>query len=267
MPKAFIPAITGAQSTAIAAALRGAGWHVDGSSRKTDSDPESRAAGADALIMTVPQDHRPGAMIDFVDRWVRAAQRQSIGRIVLNAGGTHGPAADHPFFADLHAVQDRVASSGLPYVILRPTAYLDNFAAPWALEALSAGTIAYPAVAEAKVSWLSHQSLGEWVAAVAGGGADGRILQIGGPQALTGQELADEIGAVLRRKMTYVAIPPAAFAEGMNAAMGSPAGDRLASIYTRLADYPNSMQVETTEAERLGVRLETARAFASRVLS
>lgn len=266
MPKAFIPAMTGAQSTAIAEALRENGWAVDGSSRSDEGDPKERAKGADVLVLTVPQDHRPGAMTGFVDDWTEAARTGGVGRIVLNVGGTPGPADAHPFFADLHAMQDRVMRSGMPFVILQPTVYLDNLAAPWAAEGIANGTIAYPAAPEAEISWMSHRTLGAWVAAVADGRADGRTLPIGGPEALTGAALARKVGEGLGRDMAYAPIPPAAFAEGMNAAMGAPAGDRLAAIYNRLADHPDFMRVDPTEASRLGVSLETAQEFAARVL-
>ena len=266
MPKAFIPAITGAQSTAIAEALRAAGWTVEGSSRSDSEDPKARAKGADVLVLTVPQDHRPGAMTGFVDDWTETARTGGVGRIVLNVGGTPGPADAHPFFADLHAMQDRVRESGLPFVILQPTVYLDNLAAPWAAEGIANGTIAYPATPEAEVSWMSHRTLGAWVAAVADGRTDGRTVHIGGPEALTGAALAREVGAGLRREMAYAPISPAAFAEGMNAAMGVPAGDRLAAIYARLADHPDFMRVDPAEAQRLGVHLETAKEFSGRVL-
>jgi NAD(P)H dehydrogenase (quinone) len=267
MPKAFIPAITGAQSTAIAEALRKAGWRVEGSSRSVDANLEAKASDADALILTIPQDHRPGAMTQFVNDWVKLARSGGVKRIVLNVGGTPGPAEASPFFADLHTAKDSVMASGLPYVVLQPTIYLDNLAAPWAAQGLAAGTLAYPAAADVQVSWMSHQTLGKWVVAVVDGAADGRILPIGGPQTLSGEDLAREVGAAIGRQLTYVPIPLAAFSEGMNAAMGAPAGDRLASIYAWLADHPTSMRVDVAEAERFGVELENARTFAARVLA
>lgn len=266
MPKVFIPAITGAQSTAIAAAFREAGWTVEGSSRRDAGDPHDRAKTADVLALTVPQDHGPKAMVAFVDNWVEVAKSGGIGRIVFNTGATVGPAEAHPFFEELHAMERRVADSGLPYVILRPTVYLDNLAAPWAAEGLAAGTIAYPAAPNAEVSWMSHLTLGAWVVAVADGRADGEALTIGGPEALTGEALVREIGAGLGRDLSYQPIPPAGFAQGMNAAMGAPAGDRLASIYAWLEDHPTSMTVDTAQAARFGVTLEKARDFAARVL-
>lgn len=264
MPKAFIPAITGAQSAAIAEALRTAGWQVEGWSR-ADGDPTD--IQADTLVLTIPQDHRPGAMTGFVRTWVDVAKRGGVGRIVLNVGGTPGPAAEHPLFADLQQAQDDVTGSGLPHVILHPTVYLDNLAAPWAAPGLAAGTLAYPGVPEAEVSWMSHRTLGAWVVAVASGAADGRVLPIGGPEALTGPVLAREIGAGLGRDLSYAPIPTPAFAEAMNAAMGAPAGDRIAALYDRLARLPTVMRVDPAEATTFGVALETARDFAARVLA
>lgn len=267
MPIAFIPAITGAQSSAIADALRGAGWQVEGSSRTGNGNPYELAKEAELLALTVPQDHRPGAMVAFVDGWVAAAKKGGVGRIIFNPAGTPGPAEAHPFFSELHAMEKRVAESGLAYVILRPTVYLDNLAAPWMADALAAGTIAYPAAAKAEVSWMSHLTLGAWVAAVADGRADGQTLAIGGPDALTGAALVLEIGAGIGRDLTYEPIPYARFAQGMNAAMGAPAGDRIASIYAWLEEHPGFLKVDTGEAERLGVALESARGFAARVLN
>lgn len=266
MSKAFIPAISGTQSTAIARSLRSAGWEVDGSSRSEQADARLRVANADALILTIPQDHRPGAMNAFVDLWVEAGVAGNVGRIVLNVGGTPGQASANSLFADLRSAQERVTGSGLPYVILQPTVYLDNLAAPWAKEGLASGTIAYPTAANVEVSWMSHLTLGAWVAAVAAGAADGRVLAIGGPAALNGDALADAVGGALGRELHYVQIPTAAFADGMNAAMGAPAGDRLASIYEWLSDHPTAMRVDPAEAKRFGVELETAADFALRVL-
>ena len=267
MPTAFIPAIRGAQNTAIADALRSDGWTVDGSSRSDAGDRNARAAGADLLVLTVPQDHRPNAMTSFVGEWVEAARKGDVGRIVFNLGGTPGPAHAHPFFAELHDMHDRVASGGRPFVILQPTVYLDNLATAWAMEAVLKGTLAYPVGVDAEVSWLSHRTLGSWVAAVADGKADGRTIPIGGPEALTGAALAREIGAGIGREVAYVPVSPADAAEGMNATMGAPAGDRLAAIYAWLDDQPDFMRVDPDEGLRLGVTLETAREFAERVLA
>lgn len=103
-------------------------------------------------------------------------------------------------------------------------------------------------------------------AAVADGRADGRTLQIGGPEALTGTALAREVGAGLGREMACAPIPPAAFAQGMTAAMGAPAGDRLAAIYAWLVKHPDVMRADPAEAESFDVPPGTAQDFAAPVL-
>lgn len=267
MPKVFLPAIRGLQSSAIADALRSSGWDVAGSSRSDAGDVRERAAGADLLVLTIPQDHRPGAMTAFVDFWVEAAQLHQVQRIVLNLGGTPGPADVSPFFADLHAAADKVAGSGLAHVILQPTIYFDNLAAPWAKDAIANGMIVYPAAPDVPVSWMSHRTLGAWVAAVAGGRADGKRIAIGGPDALTGDQLAEQIGRGLGRDFNYVPLAPSDFAQGINATMGPPAGDRLGALYEWLAQNPHSMTVDPSEAGRFGIALENAADFAVRVLA
>jgi NAD(P)H dehydrogenase (quinone) len=267
MRNALIPAITGAQSSAIASALTRHNWHVTGVSRSDGDDQQTKLTSAHTLILTIPQDHRPGAMTGFVEKWVFAAKATRIERIILNLGGIPASSNADPLSADLHAAQEMVVTSGLPFVVLQPTIYLDNLAAPWAAEGLAANMIAYPAAPEVKISWMSHKTLGDWVAAVATGDFDGRVVKIGGPEALTGLELAREISNGLGREMNYVFIPPAGFAGGLNAAMGAPAGDRIASIYARLAEFPTSLYADATEAVHRGVELETARSFASRVLA
>lgn len=105
-----------------------------------------------------------------------------------------------------------------------------------------------------------------WVAAVADGKADGETLAIGGPEPLTGDALAEQIGAGLGRDLSYQPIPPSGFAQGMNAAMGAPAWDRLASIYAWLEDHPIFMRTDTALAARFDVPIESARDFAARIL-
>jgi uncharacterized protein YbjT (DUF2867 family) len=83
--------------------------------------------------------------------------------------------------------------------VLRPTVYLGNLLAPWSVEGLRTGVLSYPAPAEAAMSWMSHQSLGDWVAAVARAGLRKTDIRIGGPQALDGAGLAAAFAKALGR--------------------------------------------------------------------
>jgi uncharacterized protein YbjT (DUF2867 family) len=141
---------------------------------------------------------------------------------------------------------------------------MDNLVAPWSLPGILAGTLAYPASAGTRIAWLSHRSLAEAVVAAATADAAGRSIRIGGPEALSGTDLAAIIAAHLGRPVGYRQIPLEGFAAGMNAAFGAPAGDRIAELYAHLADNPETLADGAAGMAGLGVRPETFAAFVAR---
>lgn len=276
-----IVAVTSAQQAAVAARFAAAGWTVRGTSRTARpgpagdtvvADPESGAglavamAGADVVAMTLPQDHRAGAMPQFARNVAQAALAAGVGRLVVNLAGTIAEAADEPLFRDMRAARDAVRDSGVPFVVLQPTIFMDNLQAPWSLPGIAgAGVLAYPAPAEARISWLSHRTLADFVfAAAVHPDAAGRELRIGGPEALTGEALCAALGAAVGRPVAYQRIPLAAFAAGLDEAFGAPAGQRIASLYARLDAEPGAMAVDGESARLLGVSPESFEAFVAR---
>ena len=63
----------------------------------------------------------------------------------------------------------------------------------------------------------------------------GRSFDIGGPEALTGEEIAGVLAKVLGRSMHYHALSLADFAAGLNAGLGGRIGDEIAACYAWLA--------------------------------
>jgi uncharacterized protein YbjT (DUF2867 family) len=56
-------------------------------------------------------------------------------------------------------------------------------------------------------------------------------FDIGGPDAVTGDELAARFAAVLTRPMRYVTIPVDDFEQGLSAALGPVTGREIARVY------------------------------------
>lgn len=154
----------------------------------------------------------------------------------------------------------------MPSVILQPTVFMDNLRAPWSLPGIvGEGVLAYPAPEDARISWLSHKSLADFVVAAAALRDDASYdLRIGGPEALTGIELAAILSEALARPITYARIPLDAFAAGMNRAIGAPAGDRLASFYRGVEARPDWLAVGSAEQFPLHVEPESVAQFVAR---
>lgn len=270
-----VTGVGGAQARAIAAAFDGGGWAVRGTSRSGGeglwaADPMTGEGlaealdGARALVFTVPQDHRDGAMVAVARTTAEAAARAGVARVVLNFSGTTDPEGTDPLSADMRAVSEAFAKAGPEVVELVPTVYLENLLAPWARTAMADGALAYPAATDAPVSWMSHRSLGAFALAAAERGEAGRAYAVGGPEALTGPDLARALGAATGRPLAYAEMPAEAFEGAMNGAMGSPAGTRLRTIYDRLHREPRAMARRPDDWSDLGVEPESARDWAAR---
>ena len=266
----------GAQSHAIARRLEGAGYTVRRLSRQdgpglTQVDTESESSlqraleGAAGAVLTLHQDYRPGAREAYVTRVVLAAEAAGVGRIVLNTAGAVYEDSDLPVAVDLRKLRSIVQDGAVPVVTLQPTVYLDNLLAPWAVPAIvNDGVLAYPAPTNAAVSWLSHDSLAAFVTAAFKKAVAGRTFEIGGPEPLTGAELAAVVGATIGQLVTYQALPLDGFAAGLNAAFGAPAGDIIAGLYRHLEDHPRAVTRDPGAWAELGVQPERAEAWAAR---
>lgn len=277
MPTVTLTGIGGAQQTAIAAAFSAQGWAVRGTSRTSgpnihSADLETGAglaealAGSDVVVFTLPQDHRPGVKTAMAHAVASAAAKASVGRIVLNTAARVAPASPLAIFAEMRAARDALFAGPVPTIALQPTIFMDNLLAPWALPGIQAGTLAYPAPRAAPIAWISHATLAKAVLAAATADALGQSIPIGGPQALTGDEMASALAAHLGHPVGYAEIPLPDFAAGLNAAFGAPAGDRIAELYADLAQHPASQSDGQDGLARLGVTGETFADFLSRTL-
>ncbi len=273
MPNVTLISLGGAQQQAIAAAFTTAGWSVRGTSRHpgtgihaadlaTGVGLDAAFAGADVVVFTLPQDHTPGRSLHMAQTIAAAAVAAGTPRVILNAASRIDPVSPLGIFANMRAVQGAMAH--LPLVTLEPTIYMDNLLAPWSLPGILNGTFAYPAAPDAAIAWISHRTLGGAVVAASTAPVIGKSIRIGGPQALTGPQIAAALSAQLGRDVGYATIPLPGFAAGLNAAFGPPAGDRIAELYAHLAQFPDSMADGADGLSRLGVRPESFADFIAR---
>lgn len=272
----FTIAITGtrgAQGAAIFQAATAAGHQVRRVSRSEGGydDPSklaSQLAGVDALIVTSPIDHRTGVRESMMQTIAKAAALADVKRIVFNKAATIFQGYNKPVAQNLANLRDILLAGSTPAVVLEPTVYLDNLAAPWAVEAMRQGALPYPAPRDAKISWVSHKTLGECAvaAAIHPELANRTTLRVGGAQALNGDELAAVVAKVLNQPVAYVQTPLDEFAMMLNSMAGAPAGDDIADYYRHLIDAPHALARTVNDASQLGVQPESARSWFERTL-
>jgi len=108
--------------------------------------------------------------------------------------------------ARLHRpVEEALIASGLPWTILRPNFYLQNFLRQPSIR--TAGVFSTPLIT-APISFVDTVDIARVAARVlAAGGHEGHIYDITGPEALTYDEAARRFSEILDRPVRYVSQP------------------------------------------------------------
>jgi uncharacterized protein YbjT (DUF2867 family) len=136
---------------------------------------------------------------------IDAAADADVTRIVklsARAAGIGSPVA----FGDAHGrVEEYLRGSGVAHVVLRPGFYLTNLLG--AADGVRHGVLALPA-AGARIAMIDPRDVAEVAAAVlTGSGHDGRTYELTGPEAVTCDDVARELSALLGRRIDFVAVP------------------------------------------------------------
>ncbi|KQW79187.1 hypothetical protein ASC89_12885 [Devosia sp. Root413D1] len=172
---------------------------------------------------------------------IDAATEHGIRKIVWNATGaiapepTGNPAID--IRRDILAALER---SGIPFVALQPTVYMENFLLPFiTAEVAEKHTLAYPMPEAVRCQWISQLDAASYtVAAFRHQGDENLILEISGPEQLSGPEIALRFSSGLQRSIDFRPMPPKEF--GALLAFGASA-DLVASYYEQVFVDPSKM--------------------------
>jgi len=204
-------------------------------------------AEIDRVFLVLPLEYRFDVAVNQGINAIAAARDAGVKLIVFNTS-TNIPSeiTDVPAFEIKRTIANHIHQSGIPYIILRPPLYMDNFAAPWSIPSIvHQSVVAYPLPNEVKISWISLNDAAAFaVSALSQPELAGSTFDIGGIEALSGDDIAERFTRALSRPFTYQQIPIDAFEDGLNQAFGEPAGTEIAKIYRWRAANPEEGKVE-----------------------
>ena len=210
-------------------------------------DPESlkRAfEGVDGAFMHVP--FFSGSPTDgptFARHFVEAAKAANVKLLVWNASGDIPSArTGNPAMDVRHDLLDLVKSSGLPYVVLQPTAYMENFLGPWTRDELAVRDVfAYPTPLAVKMQWIATADVGKFARyAFEHPELAPLDLKIAGPERLDGEQIAERLTRALGRAITFRPMPAAEFGEKLDRVFPG-MGRGAAAAYEMAWQHPERM--------------------------
>ncbi|QLC25419.1 NmrA family NAD(P)-binding protein [Parasphingopyxis algicola] len=201
---------------------------------------EAAMAGQDALAMHLPFEFDRERAAGFGRNIAEAAKRAGLRKIVFN---TSCFVADRDLGLSAHDgrrdIERVIVDSGIPYVFIEPVVFMDNIVRPWSKPSIVArGIFAYPAADDLKISWISLADVAAFmVAALGTDAADGCHVAVGGPEALTGHEVAEKLAVAAGKPVRFQSLTPDEFAARMSELVTGSRDVAPHSIYDGMAQF------------------------------
>ncbi|MEW2812188.1 NmrA/HSCARG family protein [Streptomyces massasporeus] len=204
-----VRALTRRPGSPAADTLRGLGAEV----RRADFDDraslDDALAGADSLFaVTTPfgadtaVEARQGKTI------VDAAAAARLGHVVLTSAAHADRGTGVPHYESKYLVEQHLRASGLPWTVIAPAAFMDNYASGWTLDGLRDGTFAWPMPTDRPLTLIPADDIGAF-AALALQRRDeftGRRIDIASDDRTPGQ-IAKTLAAATGRPVTHQEVP------------------------------------------------------------
>ena len=224
---------------------------------------EAATAGVDRVIFNLPLVFDRETGLAHARNVLEAARGAGVGLVVFNTGSIVPLQTTGYLHLDLKREIEAMARAlGQPMVSLRPRLYYEVLGEPWVAAGIRTnGTLAYPLPADYRASWSSVDD----VAATAVACLDrpdlaGTALEVGGPEALSGGDLAAVFSKVLGRPIHYYPIPVAAFEQNLKQNFGPAVGTVIAESFHHFESLgPEGLVIPDAAktAAGLGLRLTT----------
>jgi uncharacterized protein YbjT (DUF2867 family) len=219
--------------TPVALQLAGAGAEVSLTVRAPKPNPELNAAG----IKQVPFDiHKPDGMAKALEGYdalfsltplvedfpevalatIQAAKQAGIGKIVRSSAQGADPESKITLGRWHYAVEQAIEDSGIPFTILRPGHFMQNYVWYGAAHTIKTQGVFYSSIGSVKMSPIDARDISAAAAAtLLEPGHEGKRYTLTGAESLSDDDIAIIASQALGRPVSHVSIPEAGAVDAM----------------------------------------------------
>lgn len=227
--------------------------------------------GVDAIAFLIPVSlPNPFDGLQYAKNVIDAAKTNGVKKIVWNTSGwLESQKVGSPVDDVKLDVQEYLKNSGVDYVIIEPTIYMENMMGPFCAPFISnEKKLAYPTPEAMPIGWIASRDVSAFVVeAIYNESLKADNFKISGLQNLKGNELASEFSDGVGETISYYPQKPQEFGEIMKPMVGEAGASSVAAYYENLQnskEYPSKFNPEMNGIlEKLPVEMTSLSQWAS----
>jgi len=201
--------------------------------------------GIEAVALMIPASlPNPLDGLQYAKNVIDAAKTNGVNKIVWNTSAWLSPNKIGIPGEDVKLdIRDYLKNSGLNYVIIEPTIYMENMMGPFCAPFVKKEKkLAYPTPEAMPIGWISSRDVSAFVVeAIYNAQLKADTFQISGVENLSGNYLAEQFSKGVGEKIIYYPQPPKEFGDILRPFVGEAAAAGVASYYESLqnaTEYP-----------------------------
>ncbi len=162
------------------------------------------------FAMTTPFQKGHEAEIAQGVNMIDAAKAAGVNHLVFSSVASADKKTGIPHFESKFRIEQHLAGSGVPYTIVGPTAFMENFIQPFALPSLREGKLVRALPPDRPLQSIAVEDIGTFAAYVIGHRDKflGKRIDIAGDN-LNGEQTAADLSKVTGKPIRYESFPPA----------------------------------------------------------
>ncbi|KQW98956.1 SDR family oxidoreductase [Flavobacterium sp. Root420] len=200
--------------------------------------------------------------LQYAKNVIDAAKINGVNKIVWNTSGWLAPQKIGIPGEDVKLdIRDYLKNSGLNYVIIEPTIYMENMMGPFCVPFVkNEKKLAYPTPEAMPIGWIASRDVSAFVVeAIYNTELKSDTFQISGLENLSGNDLAEQFSKGVGEKIIYYPQPPKEFGDILKPFVGEAGAAGVTSYYESLqnaTEYPPKFNPNMSEIlEKLPVKM------------
>lgn len=227
--------------------------------------------GVDAIAFMIPVSlPNPFDGLQYAKNVIDAAKANSVKKIVWNTSGwLEAQKIGSPVDDVKLDVKDYLVNSGMDYVIIEPTIYMENMMGPFCAPFITnEKKLAYPTPEAMPIGWIASRDVSAFVVeAIYNADLKSESFKISGLENLKGNDLASAFSKGVEENIVYYPQKPKEFGDILKPFVGEAGASSVAAYYEGLqnaTEYPSKFNPKMNEIlEKLPVKMTSLSEWAS----